>query len=147
VDSQSVRAAADIPRSTSCGDGGKKVAGRKRHLIVDCLGLVPAVVVTAASVQDRDAGMPLLERLRTLYFSIHLVWADGGYAGRLVDWAAEKCGLTLQIVKRSYDTAGFVVLPRRRVVERTLSCLMRSCRKCVTTRRFPPCTRPWCCGP
>jgi transposase len=101
VDSQSVRAAADLPRSTSCGDGGKNVAGRKRHLVVDCLGLVLAVVVTAASVQDRDAGMPLLERLRTLYFSIHLVLADGGYAGRLVDWAAEKCGLTLQIVKSS----------------------------------------------
>jgi transposase len=55
VDSQSVRAAANIPRSTSGWDGGKKVGGRKRHLVVDCLGLVLAVVVTAASVQDRDA--------------------------------------------------------------------------------------------
>ncbi|MGW7387116.1 IS5 family transposase [Streptomyces sp. NPDC054794] len=126
VDSQSVRAAANIPRSTSGWDGGKKVGGRKRHLVVDCLGLVLAVVVTAANVQDRDAAVPLLERLRTLYFSIRLVWADGGYAGRLVDWAAEKCQLTLQIVKRSDDTAGFVVLPRRWVVERTLSWLMRS---------------------
>ncbi|MFD5279058.1 transposase [Streptomyces rubrogriseus] len=59
-------------------------------------------------------------------FSIRLVWADGGYAGRLVDWATEKCRLTLQIVKRCDDTAGFVVLPRRCVVERTLSWLMRS---------------------
>nr|WP_275413825.1 transposase [Streptomyces rubrogriseus] len=56
VDSQSVRAAANIPRSTSGWGGGKKVGGRKRHLVVDCLGLVLAVVVTAASVQDRDAG-------------------------------------------------------------------------------------------
>ncbi|MFE9313322.1 transposase [Streptomyces sp. NPDC006706] len=61
-----------------------------------------------------------------MYFSIRLVWADGGYAGRLVDWAAEKCRLTLGIVKRSDDMAGFVVLPRRWVVERTLSWLMRS---------------------
>ncbi|WP_181387479.1 IS5 family transposase [Streptomyces sp. Act143] len=126
VDSQSVRAAANIPRETSGWDGGKKVAGRKRHLVVDCLGLVLAVAVTAASVQDRDAAVPLLQRLRQQYFSIRLVWADGGYAGRLVDWAREKAQLTLQIVKRTDDTTGFVVLPRRWVVERTLSWLMRS---------------------
>ncbi|MER6530552.1 transposase [Streptomyces sp. NPDC001508] len=85
-----------------------------------------AVVVTAASVQDREAGVPLLARLRAFYFSVRLVWADGGCAGGLVDWAAEKCRLTLEIVKRSDDMAGFVVLPRRWVVERTLSRLMRS---------------------
>jgi transposase len=126
VDSQSVRAAANIPRSTSGWDGGKKVGGRKRHVVVDCLGLVLAVLVTAASVQDRDAAVPLLTRLRELHFSVRLVWADGGYAGRLVDWAAKKLHLTLDIVKRSDDTTGFVVLPRRWVVERTLSWLMRS---------------------
>jgi transposase len=126
VDSQSVRAAANVPRSTTGWDGGKRVGGRKRHLVEDCLGLVLAVAVTAASVQDRDAAVPLLERLRRLYFSVRLVWADGGYAGRLVDWAAGKLHLTLEIVKRSDDTTGFVVLPRRWVVERTLSWLMRS---------------------
>ncbi|MFD5541953.1 IS5 family transposase [Streptomyces sp. NPDC127079] len=126
VDSQSVRAAANIPRSTSGWDGGKKVGGRKRHVVVDCLGLVLAVLVTAASVQDRHAAVPLLTRLRQRYFSIRLVWADSGYAGRLVDWAAEKLKLTLEIVKRSDDTTGFVVLPRRWVVERTLSWLVRS---------------------
>ncbi|WP_308377518.1 transposase [Streptomyces sp. ISL-99] len=94
--------------------------------MVDCLGLVLAVRVTAASVQDRHAAVPLLTRLRERYFSIRLVWADSGYAGRLVDWAAEKLRLTLQIVKRSDDTTGFVVLPRRWVVERTLSWLFRS---------------------
>jgi hypothetical protein len=86
------------------------VAGPKRHLVMDCLGLVLAVGVTAASVQDRDAAVPLLERLRRVYFSIRLVWADGGYAGRLVDWAAHKLQLTLDIVKRNDDTCGFVVL-------------------------------------
>lgn len=126
VDSQSLRAATNIPRSTSGWDGGKKVGGRKRHLVVDCLGLVLAVAVTAASVQDRDAAVPLLERLRQMCFSIRLVWADGGYAGRLVDWAAENLHLTLEIVRRTDDTTGFVVLPRRWVVERTLSWLMRS---------------------
>lgn len=90
VDSQSVRAAVNIPRSTSAWDGGKKVAGRKRHLVVDCFGLGLAVAVTAASVQDRDAAVPLLQRLRRQYFSIRLLWADGDYARRLVDWAREK---------------------------------------------------------
>lgn len=81
--------------------------------------------MTAANVHDRDAAAPLLERLRGLNFSVRLVWADGGHAGRLVDWAAENLHLTLEIVKRSDDTTGFVVLPRRWVVERTLSWLMR----------------------
>jgi transposase len=126
VDSQSVRAAANIPRFTSGWDGGKRVGGRKRQLVVDCLGLVLAVAVTAANVQNRDAAVPLLERLHRLHFSVRLIWADGGYAGRLVDWAAENLHLTLEIVKRPDDTTGFVVLPRRWVVERTLSWLMRS---------------------
>ncbi|MGV9424454.1 transposase [Streptomyces sp. NPDC003656] len=112
VDSQSVRAAANIPRSTSGWDGGQKAGSRKRHLMADYLGLVLAVAVTVASVQDRDAS-GLLQRLRRLYFSIRLVWADGGYAGRLVDWTAEKLHLTLEIVRRTDDTTGFVVLPRR----------------------------------
>ncbi|MER5756900.1 IS5 family transposase [Streptomyces sp. NPDC002088] len=133
VDSQSVRAAANIPHSTSGWDGGKKVGGRKRHLVVDCLGLVLAVVVTAAC----NAGVPLLERLRTLYFSVRLVWADGGYAGRLVDWAAEKCRLTLQIVKRSDDMKGFVVLPRRWVAERSLEWIMHARRLVRDYERLP----------
>ncbi|MGP4088013.1 transposase [Streptomyces sp. KR55] len=102
------------------------MAGRKQHLVVDCLGLVLVVMVTAASVQDLDAAVGLLQRLRKLYFSIRLIWADDGYAGRLVDWAAEKLQISLDIVKRSDDTTGFVVLPRRWVMERTLSRLMRS---------------------
>ena len=113
VDSQSVRAAVNIPRLASGWDGGKKVGGRKRHLVVDCLGLVLVLAVTAASVQDRDAAVLLLQRLRQQYFSIRLVWADGAYAGRLVGWAREQPRLTLQIVQRTDDTAGFVVLPRR----------------------------------
>ncbi|MFF1604472.1 IS5 family transposase [Streptomyces mirabilis] len=141
-----VRAAANIPRSTSGWDGGKKVGGRKRHLVVDCLGLVLAVAVTAASVQDRDAAVPLLERLRTTYFSIRLVWADGGYAGSLVDWAREKLRLTLQIVKRTDDTAGFVVLPRRWVVERTLSWLMRSRRLVRDYETLPAMHEAMVCG-
>lgn len=70
--------------------------------------------------------MPLLERVRARYRKVVQVWADGGYAGRLVIWAVEKLRLTLEIVKRADDVSGFGVLPRRWVVERALSRLMRS---------------------
>jgi transposase len=83
-------------------------------------------MVTTASVHDSNAAVPLLERLRDRFKKITLVWADGGYAGRLVAWAKEKLRLTVQIVKRSDDVSGFVVLPRRWCVERTFAWLFRS---------------------
>jgi transposase len=126
IDSQSVKADATVPASSRGYDAGKHINGRKRHVVVDCLGLLLAVMVTAAGVQDRDAAKPLLQQLRDRFHRITLVWADGGYAGRLVAWAAEKLHLTVQIVKRSDDVTGFVVLPRRWMVERTLGWLLRS---------------------
>ncbi|MFD9080791.1 IS5 family transposase [Streptomyces erythrochromogenes] len=126
IDAQSLRAAATVPAATRGYDGAKKVPGRKRHIVVDCLGLLLAVMVTAANVTDRDAAMPLLERVRARCRRIVLVWADGGNAGRLVSWAKQQLGFALEIVKRSDDASGSAVLPRRWVVERTLSWLMRS---------------------
>ncbi|MEU1596613.1 IS5 family transposase [Streptomyces sp. NPDC005708] len=117
IDSQSVRAAETVGVDSRGWDAGKKVGGRKRHVICDTIGLLLVVLVTAASVQDRDGARPALTFLRELYERITLVWADGGYAGKLVDWAREKLQLTLEIVKRSDDVKGFVVLPRRWVVE------------------------------
>jgi transposase len=125
IDSQSVRAASSVPAATRGYDGGKKVPGRKRHMVTDCLGLLLAVAVTAANTGDREAAVPLLEQLRNMHRTIRLVWADGGYTGTLTDWAREKLRLTLDIVKRS-DQPRFVVLPRRWVVERTWAWLMRS---------------------
>lgn len=113
IDSQSVKAAASVPAASRGFDDSKKINGRKRHVIVDCLGLLLMVLVTAADVTDRDAACGMLERLRVRYRKIRLVWADGGYTGRLVDWAKETLRLTLEIVKRSDDMSGFVVLPRR----------------------------------
>jgi len=130
IDSQSVRAAETVGAASRGYDAGKKVAGRKRHVIVDTLGLLLVVLVTAASVQDRDGARPALEILRDWYERISLVWADGGYAGRLVDWAKKKLQLTLEIVKRSDNMTGFQVLPRRWVVERTLSWIFQH-RRCV----------------
>ena len=96
---------------------------------MDTIGLLLSMLVTAAGVQDRDGAMPLPRRLRTVCPRIVLVWADGGYAGRLVPWTAEHLsGLRLAIVKRS-DKPGFVVLPRRWVVERTLGWITRR-RRC-----------------
>ncbi|MFD7053399.1 transposase [Streptomyces mirabilis] len=110
IDTRSLRAPPTIPRSTSGWDGGKEVGGRKQYVMVDCLGLLLVVMVTAASVQDRDAAGPVPARLRARFRKIQLVWAGGGYVGRLVIWAAEKLQLTFEIVKRSDDASGFVVL-------------------------------------
>jgi transposase len=125
IDSQSVKAADTVGVASRGYDGGKKINGRKRHIAVDTLGLLLTVIVTAASVQDRDGAFRLLALLRERFSTISLVWADGGYAGRLVSWARQVLALTLTIVKRSDDTTGFVVLPRRWVVERTFGWLLR----------------------
>jgi transposase len=127
IDSQSVKGSEMIARTRRGYDAGKKINGTKRHLAVDALGLLLTVLVTAASVQDRDAAKPLLWNLRKAFPAVKLAWADGGYAGKLVTWAATrlKPKLTLEIVKRPDDLHTFKVLPRRWVVERTLSWITR----------------------
>jgi transposase len=130
VDSQSVRAADTVPRASRGWDAGKKVNGRKRHLAVDTLGLLLVVLVTAASVQDRDAARPLLWRLRASYRGIRLVWADAGYAGKLVAWAACMLHMVVEIVRKRPGQSTFQVLPRRWVVERTLAWVSKH-RRCV----------------
>lgn len=129
IDSASVRGAATVGAGSRGYDAGKKVNGRKRHIVVDTLGLLLAVVVTSAGVQDRDGAKPVLEQLAASCSRVSLVWADGGYAGKLVAWAAETLGLALSIVKRS-ELPGFQVLPRRWVVERTLAWIA-SHRRCA----------------
>ena len=130
VDSQSVKAGENVWRTSRGYDAGKKINGRKRHIAVDTLGLLICVLVTAASMQDRDAARPLLEQLAKACHRVRLVWADGGYAGKLLDWARDTLRLTVQIVKRSDDMTGFVVLPRRWVVERSLAWITRH-RRCA----------------
>jgi putative transposase len=94
-------------------------------LIVDTLGLILAVVVHAGDIQDRDGARLVLERLGQDFDRLRLIWADGGYAGQLVEWVKTVFHWTLEIVKRSDDTTGFVVLPKRWIVERTFSWLYR----------------------
>ena len=104
-------------------DSAKQIKGRKRHLLVDTLGLLFAVVVTAASVQDRDGAKLLFQRLGGACKKVRLIWVDGGYRGQLLDWVATHCRFRLQLVLRSDSKKGFQVLPRRWVVERTFSWL------------------------
>jgi len=125
TDPAAVRVAAPVAADTAGYDSGKKTKGRKRNIATDCLGLVLMVTVTTAGMQDRDTAHRLLALLREHFSTITLVWADGGYAGRLVTWAKAVLHLTITIVKRTDDTKGFVVLPRRWVVERTFGWLIR----------------------
>ena len=139
IDSQSVKGSEMIGRTRRGYDAGKKINGTKRHIAVDALGLLLTVLVTAASVQDRDAAKPLLWNLRRAFPSVRLAWADGGYAGKLVTWAAGKLKpkLTLEIVRRPDDLHTFQVLPRRWVVERTLSWITRHRRTVRDYERLP----------
>lgn len=136
IDSQSVRAAATVGAGTRGWDNGKKVTGRKRHVAVDTLGLLICVFAGPAHEQDRDAALVLLGLLHRVCPRVTLVWADGGYAGQLVRIAKRYWSLTLEIVKRSDSTKGFMVLPRRWVVERSFAHLANARR---TVRDYERC--------
>ncbi len=124
LDSQSVKA---TETSGVRGyDAGKKVKGIKRHILVDTLGLILALVVLRADIQDRDGARTLLEKIKGQFPRLQKIWADGGYRGALVDWVKSVCGWVLEIVKRDDTAQTFEVLPHRWIVERTLGWLNRS---------------------
>ncbi|MCZ4603680.1 transposase [Streptomyces sp. Lzd4kr] len=121
-----MKAAASVPAAARGFDDGKKVNGRKRHIVVDTLGLLLHVMATAASVTDRATGQTLLAWLHERHWRVTRVWADGGYTGRLVDFARDVLSIALTVVRRSDDASGFTVLPKRWLVERTFVWLMHS---------------------
>lgn len=119
LDSQSVKTV-DV-KGIRGYDAGKKVKGRKRHILVDTMGLLLMVLVHAANIQDRDGAKLLLSKANGCFSRLRLIWADGGYKGKLVKWTRNTCGFVLEIVKRDKGIKGFQVLPRRWVVERTFA--------------------------
>jgi transposase len=125
LDSQSVKSAG---HGGHVGyDAGKRIKGRKRHLLVDTLGLVLGVAVSPASTTERAGGQMVLARVLGWFAWLRILWVDGGYTGEaFTQWVKElRPKLKVEVVKRSDTTAGFKVLPRRWVVERTFGWLMR----------------------
>jgi len=104
-------------------DGGKLIRGRKRHLLVDTLGLMHGLLVHSAGVQDRAGGRLLLEQCRGRMPRRRRIWADGAYRGRLVRWARRAAKWVLEIVSRPPGSTGFVLLKWRWIVERTIGWL------------------------
>lgn len=124
IDSQSSKT---TESGGECGyDAGKKVKGRKRQIIVDTLGNLLEVVVHAADLSDTAGARLLLEKLPPLIRQqLQLIWVDGGYKESLVEWFAQQSQIVLEIVKPREGQKGFVVQPRRWVVERTFAWLNR----------------------
>ena len=113
-------------------DGNKKVKGRKRHILVDSLGILMAVVVTAANISEGQGLRLLLEQVQSMGLNLerfYLLYVDGGYHGEnLVHWVMDKFGWILEKVLRPEERKGFTPLPRRWVVERTFGWFYR-CRR------------------
>ena len=126
LDSQSVKTTPI--RGVRGYDAGKKVKGRKRHILVDTLGLLLAVVVTSAAMSDPAGARLLLSRLGGACKKLRRIWVDGAYRGHLMEWVLLHCKFVLQPVLRCDDQKGFVVLPRRWVVERTFAWITQ-CRR------------------
>ena len=116
---------------------GKNVKGRTRHMLVDTRGLLLAVVVTAASVSDPAGARSLCARLGGAWKTRRVLWVDGGYRGQRVDWVSQQMRFVLRVTWRPEGAKGFVLLPRRWGVERTLAWLNQSRRLRKDEERLP----------
>ncbi len=117
-------------------DSGKRVKGRKRHILVDTLGLLLAVVVTSAALSDSAGARLLLRRLGGACKKVRRIWVDGAYRGQLLEWVLLHFHFVLQPVLRPEGQKGFVLLPRRWVVERTFAWITQCRRLCLDYERL-----------
>jgi len=117
IDSQSVKTSSMTGQKGY--DGGKKIQGRKRHIVTDTMGFILAVVVHSADLQDREGAKLVIQELRFKYPRLKKILADGGYTGELALWVLQLTGWTLEIVAKVAGVGGFNVIPQRWVVERT----------------------------
>ena len=122
------------------------MTGRKRHIVVDTMGLLLAVAVHPADMQDRDGAKLVLVQLVGRFPRLERIWADGAYAGKLVQWAKNVGGWSLEVVRRPSQQHSFEVLPRRWVVERTFAWLGRCRRLSKDYEELPETTEAWTYG-
>lgn len=120
IDSRSVKTSRSGGKCRGV-DGGKKIKGRKQHIITDTLGLLLVVVVHAANVHDSQSAFEVISKLRGRFGRMTKIFADGGYRGELIDNVKRAFGWVVDIVLRSDDQKTFVALPKRWVVERTFA--------------------------
>jgi transposase len=137
IDSQSVKGAETVGLDTRGYDAGKKINGRKRFIVTDTLGLLVTAWVLAASWQDRDGAKGALVAASLAAPAMRHLFADQGFAGRLVDWARDTVATTVEIVRKPAEQKGFAVHPRRWVVERTLAWLTAHRRLARDYERHP----------
>lgn len=137
IDSQSVKTT-EVGGDGRGYDAGKKVTGRKRHIVVDTLGLLLAVVVHGADQQDNDGACLVLSALWEKMKRIHVIFADSAYGRKgLPEFVKQTLGFSIELVKRPRGTKGFVLLPKRWIVERTFAWIGRSRRHSKDYERNP----------
>ncbi|MEV4388429.1 IS5 family transposase [Micromonospora sp. NPDC049580] len=124
IDSQSVKTSTKAPLPTQGIDAGKKIVGRKRGIITDTLGLLLAVVVTAASTSDNTIGIDLLDQAKATHPALAKTWVDAGFKNKVIEHGAT-LGIDVDVVTKDPQAKGFSVVKRRWVVERTLGWIMQ----------------------
>ena len=136
IDSQTVKTSV-TPTGVRGYDGGKRITGRKRHILVDTMGLLLVVLVTSAALHDRDGARLLLQRGRGVSQKLRLIWVDGAYRDAFQEWVAQQFHFRLLPVLRAKGQKGFALLARRWVVERTFAWLSLNRRLSKDYERLP----------